>query len=265
MIAANSASLLTTGSNLATFARKGASAGDVPGGLFTAFRDPVAGTGGTAAFAATLATNAVAGINAANNSGLWWHRTGALNLLARKGSHPLEGPAGAKWSAFSQLALPDFGTSPLFVASMVNRTANPVAPALPGPNRVVPTTDTGLRDIDSAGTLRLLVREGDLIGGKAVRTFTVLSVVPGSSAQKRSFNDQGAVIFRAANTGGSQSIIQVLLASFFAPWRLRVISCGECVSHRALQFSQGNLTAAPSLPLSPSPGPANRQASPDAR
>jgi len=44
-------------------------------------------------------------------------------------------------------------------------------------------------------------------GSKTLRAFTVLSVVPGSPAQTRSYNNAGQIIYRANFTDGTEAIL----------------------------------------------------------
>ena len=71
--------------------------------------------------------------------------------------------------------------------------------------------DVGLWATSSIGTLRLLMREGDPIGSSTVKTFTVLSMVAGSPAQTRSFNNAGVVVIKVTDMAGAQHLVQVAL------------------------------------------------------
>jgi hypothetical protein len=56
-----------------------------------------------------------------------------------------------------------------------------------------------------------LLRTGDTAelgaGSKTLRAFTVLSAVPGSPAQTRSYNNSGHIIYRAHFTDGTEAIL----------------------------------------------------------
>ena len=67
----------------------------------------------------------------------------------------------------------------------------------------------GLWATDSFGELRLLLREGDIIGASTVKTFAVLSSVVGSPAQTRSFNNTGSVIVRVTDLLGAQHLLHI--------------------------------------------------------
>ncbi len=128
----------------------------------------------------------------------------ALTLIAREGTQPPEAPAGAQWKTFTSLALAD-GNRPLFVASMHSKTGT----ASPGPGGITTANDVGLWATDSAGSLRLLIREGDAIGTSTVKTMTVLSTVSGSPSQTRSFNNGGHVILRVTDATGAQHLVNI--------------------------------------------------------
>ena len=206
----------TTANNVAIFAEsdgdivparlvgKGDSAG-VAGGTFSALKDPVSAGNSTVAFRGTMKTDVVAGIGAANNDGVWsFSEVSGLDLVAREGAQPPEAPAGAKWKAFTSLALPE-GRGPLFVATMHSKTGT----ASPGPGGITTANDVGLWATDSLGALRLLLQEGDAIGASTVKTFTVLSSVVGSPAQTRSFNNSGSVIVKATDATGAQHLLHI--------------------------------------------------------
>lgn len=206
----------TSGNNVAIFAeddttyvaaavvRKGDAAG-VSGGVFSALKDPVNAQGRSVAFMGTMKSNSAALISSANDSGIW-HRSdsSALTLIAREGTQPPEAPAGAQWKTFTSLALAD-GNRPLFVASMHSKTGT----ASPGPGGITTANDVGLWATDSAGSLRLLIREGDAIGTSTVKTMTVLSTVSGSPSQTRSFNNGGHVILRVTDATGAQHLVNI--------------------------------------------------------
>jgi hypothetical protein len=64
--------------------------------------------------------------------------------------------------------------------------------------------------MDSTGALRLVVREGDPINAKTLRSFTVLGSVEGSPGQRRAWTTGDAsarVIYRAFFTDGTSAIV----------------------------------------------------------
>ncbi len=172
----------------------------ITGATFRAFKDPVlAPATGAVAFPATIKGLGV--VTSSDDATLWWRPAGGtLTLLAREGSQPAETGAGVKWKTFASLAISGGGRGgPLFTATL-----------LQGSGGVSKTNDAGIWAVDSAGALRLLVREGDVIGGKTVKTFTALTGVSGSPGVTRSFsNNTNQVIYRATFTDGSQAVVTV--------------------------------------------------------
>ena len=75
---------------------------------------------------------------------------------------------------------------------------------------MTPANDQGLWATDSTGALHLVIREGDSINGKTVRTFRLLEAVPGSPGQRRSWTSgdaAGTVIYVAYFTDGSSAVL----------------------------------------------------------
>ena len=191
------------GSEMFRLVAKGDAAPGVVGGLFATFKDPVNASNRSVAFVATL-KNLPGAVASVNNDGIWTFKSPTLSLVAREGAQPPGAPVGARWKAFTSLALPE-GRGPIFVASMHAKIGN----ASPGPGGVTTANDVGLWATDSFGALRLLMREGDAIGASTVKTFTVLSSVPGSPAQTRSFSNSGNVLVRATDTTGAQHLVLI--------------------------------------------------------
>ena len=115
-------------------------------------------------------------------------------VLARTGTQAAEVPAGALWGAFKSLAMPARGA--LLSATLTQGVAG-----------INGTNDAGLWAVDGAGALRLLFREGDTIGGRVLKSFTVLKAVSGSPGVTRAFNDQGEIVWRATFTDGSTAVV----------------------------------------------------------
>ena len=65
----------------------------------------------------------------------------------------------------------------------------------------------GVWAVDVDGFLRLLFRTKDVIGGKTVKSFIVLTAIPGSEGVTRSFNDQGQVVWHATFTDKTTAIV----------------------------------------------------------
>ncbi|WP_438816473.1 DUF7453 family protein, partial [Streptobacillus moniliformis] len=92
-----------------------------------------------------------------------------MKLIAREGEEP-RSAAGARFATFESLSIIP-GRGPVFVAELAS-----------GRSKVKPSADRGCWAVAEDGTLRLLFREGDRIGGKILQSFSLLSAVPRSSA-----------------------------------------------------------------------------------
>ena len=138
---------------------------------------------------AIIATVKGNGVTAQNDTGLWWRRgTDAPLLVAREGGNA-PGASG-RFKALTSLALPGGAKgAPVFVAKL-NTASN----------------GTGLWGVDSADSTASLLIEGQQIGKKTLRSFTVLSVVGKSPTQTRSVNSSGQIVVRLTFTDHSQQI-----------------------------------------------------------
>jgi hypothetical protein len=61
--------------------------------------------------------------------------------------------------------------------------------------------------IDSSGFVRRLFGVGDTIDGQKVKTYSVLTPVPGSTGTSRSFNADGVVTWLAIFPGGGSQVV----------------------------------------------------------
>lgn len=197
---------------LKLLARKGDENTGIGGAAFSAFTTVAVNDAGNALFLGKVAGK---GISSTNDNGLWWRQnpgdTSSLQLLAREGAQPPGTPAGTKWSAFTSLALPEGNAGPVFTAKLAG------SKGMAQQDRVASSNDQGLWAVDSSGELQLVVREGQEVAvdgsttRRKIKSFTVLSAVPGSSAQRRSFDTTGRIVYRAVFTDGSQAVVKVLL------------------------------------------------------
>jgi Bacterial Ig domain len=160
---------------------------------FLDFKDPVAGLMGTNSNPTTvLAFEALlAGSPRNANTGIWSAiGEDELRLVARKGM-PAPGADGMLFREFQSLSTVDnFG--PFFTACLS-----------PGDIR-------GCWATDSSGALRLLLRTGETIEGRTVRSFHVLTSVRGSEGQRRSWagTAYGAkVVFRVVFEDAREALI----------------------------------------------------------
>ncbi len=198
----NSALFVASAENsTAITAREGDAATGMANAIFTSFKSGVINDDRNTAFIANAKGR---GVSTGNNSGLWFKTPSvAPALIAREGAQPPGIADGARWKRFKSLALPDAAHGPVFLADLVIPAAGRPNPAL-----INPTNDTGVWAVDSTGVLRLMVREGDVLAGTAspVRALTLLGNVGGSPAQKRSYNANAEIVYRATLSDGSEVI-----------------------------------------------------------
>lgn len=161
--------------------------------LWTDLGYPVSSpTGPDVAFLGSARTGTGSG---GTQSGIWQGAAATpVSLLARKGMQAVGYPAGATFSAFRSLA-------------HVGGTAGPIFSAKVAGTGVNTGNDNGVWAVDSSGSLRLLFREGEKVGLKTVKSFTVLTVVSGSPGVTRAFNSLGKVGWRATFTDGTTGIV----------------------------------------------------------
>ena len=69
----------------------------------------------------------------------------------------------------------------------------------------------GIWAVDSAGSLRVVIREGDIVEGKKLRSFVALSATPGSLGVTRSFNNRAKLIYRATFTDGASAVVETTI------------------------------------------------------
>jgi hypothetical protein len=189
-----------SGATWEPLARLGAPAeGLDPNAVFSMIWDPVSSSSGVAFLAAVKGGN----VKASDNDAIWWKpNNGALAPLAREGGQPPGAPNGAKWKSFSSLALPDGDTGPIFTASLKT---GPTATF----ERITANNDFGLYALDSFGTLREMLREGQIIERKIVKTFSVMKAISGSAGVTRSFNDTHQVAALVTFTDRTTAILKI--------------------------------------------------------
>ena len=118
-------------------------------------------------------------------------------LLAREGDTAPEVTDGATFKSFPSLTMAGGGHGALFTAKLGGATT---------------ATDDALFGVDSAGSLRLLLREGaTTIGGKTVKTFAALKAAAGSSGVARNYNNNGDVVSLVTFTDGTTAIVMIAL------------------------------------------------------
>jgi len=171
-------------------ARTGKPAPGVPGGVFAAFGDPAINNQGKIAFAGKLTSNAL---------GIWTNTSRALKAVATTGAQAPGCPAGATFSSFQSLALPDQG-GPVIAATL-----------RPGAGNVTSSNNKGIWQADGSGNLSLIARTGDTVSiNGTVRTISDISIFESTlqtKAQPGGCNQQGDLILRVTFGGGFQALI----------------------------------------------------------
>jgi hypothetical protein len=77
------------------------------------------------------------------------------------------------------------------------------------PSGWVPRSWSGSCAFASNGTLRELLRTGDLLGGNAIVGLQTLAGVPGALGASRGFNARGTVTARVQMARGAQAILRI--------------------------------------------------------
>ena len=182
VLSTNAKRLFFQGGSSASVATGDAAPGLAAGNLFSAFKDPVVSPGASAfAFAGTAKLGATA------TTGVWWQADGGTLQDA-------VATVGATYAKFASLAATDLG--PVFTAKLTGAAS---------------TADVGLWALDSLGALRQLLREGDPLDGKTIKSFTVLTAPSGSKGVRRSYTGDGRIIVRVAFTDGSSELVKITL------------------------------------------------------
>jgi hypothetical protein len=76
---------------------------------------------------------------------------------------------------------------------------------------VVAASNTGIWAVDSAGTLQLIVRKGDVLNGKSITGLSFLPLESHVGGQSRSFNQgTGDLTYKATFSDGTSAITTVV-------------------------------------------------------
>lgn len=144
--------------------------------IFRTLNDPVYNANEAVAFRGTLQV-AANEAKTSTETGIWSDTGGSLALVARQGDQAPGCPAGATFSAFTSIALPDQG-GVVFLGSLnANRTA-----------KVTAANNAGIWAVDTGGVLELIVRKGDVVNGKVIKDLTFLPILASVGGQTRNFN-----------------------------------------------------------------------------
>lgn len=171
-------------------------------GTFTAFSDPVDNDNDAVAFRATLSIGAGLA-TAASSTGIWSTDSGALMLVAQQGDAAPGCPVGVTFASFPELALNGAG-------GVANRGGVIFLAKLAGVS-VTAANNLGIFAVDRTGTLRLIVRTGDVLNGKTIASLTFLPAETLVNGQARSFAPStGDLVYNATFSDRSQAIFNVV-------------------------------------------------------
>ena len=189
-------------------ARTGSGAAPGTTANFASFSDPVYNNNEALAFRATLKV-ATGQATAATATGIWATdgTPNSLALVAQEGTGQAPGcPAGATFATFTELALPDQGGATNTGGVIFLGTLNANAAA-----GVTASNNTGIWAVDSAGTLQLIVRTGDVLNGKTVTALSFLPALPIVNGQSRSFAQaNGDLVYLATFSDKSTAVLSVI-------------------------------------------------------
>lgn len=133
------------------------------------------------------------GITRRNADAIWISYGGSSYVAAQAGSQAA-GVTGATWTRFTSIAAPGGDLFTLFTADMAG---------------AVPRGSRGLWAITTGNQTELLFRTGQVVSGKTVRSFTVLTAELSNLGTKRSFGNRNTAMVRALFTDGTSAIIRV--------------------------------------------------------
>jgi hypothetical protein len=175
-------------------ARLGDSTPDGTVGVFSALSDPVLAADGTClAFLGKtkFGRMIIPGVFAK-------YGDEPFSTVATLATNPPGVPLAVRWKSFTSVAAPGGGLGPLFIATLQGV-------------GVEPGNDKGLWVVDTTGTLRCLVREGDQVAGRTVKTFNILRAVPGTPGVTRAFNAQTQIVWLATFWDGSTALVETAI------------------------------------------------------
>jgi hypothetical protein len=164
-------------------------------GNFAAFGEPVLSADGSSlAFLADLRAPQL------RDRGVFAVRgDGPLVAIATLSGQPPDVAPGARWKTFVSLAAVGGGVGPVFHARL----------KLGG--EITEANDAGLWAVDGNGVLRGVIREGDEIAGKRVKTIQALNAVKGLPGATRAFNSSQQMVWKATFTDKMSAIVLTTL------------------------------------------------------
>jgi hypothetical protein len=178
---------------------------------FLTFSDPVYNANEAVSFRGTLSVGTGLA-TAATASGIWCNSTGTLTLVAQQGRQAPGCPGGVTYNAFTELALDDVNGSTqkggvIFLATLAG-------------TGVTAANNVGIFAQDNTGTVRLIVRTGDVLDVPGIantqlpKTITTLRFLPTEAlvnGQTRSFSPStGDLVYKVTFSDKSQAIFNVV-------------------------------------------------------
>lgn len=171
----------------------GASVPDLAGATFASLSDPVLANNNGVAFRGTIK---LAKGQTGGTTGVWSTSSGMPRLVARLGS-TAPGTGGGTFSALTSLGLGDVGTV-IFGTLTGSKT-----PSITAANNM------GVWEGNSTDDLQLVLRLGDVAGGKTISKMTFMPILPFVNGQTRSFAAaNGEVICGATFTDKTTGIVK---------------------------------------------------------
>ncbi len=183
-------------------AQKGNTVSGLPSTItLSSFKDPIPADNGRGAFLATIVDKVNLGtVTSANNLCLLDF---SGNLLARKGAQAPDAPVGANFASISSVVFPTGAYGPAFVASLVKNVAG-----------IDATNATGIWGVtDAFGTVDCLMRQGDNVSGKILKSFVTLKASAGTPAQPREYTNKPPpfIFFNASFTDHTSGLVALAL------------------------------------------------------
>ena len=166
----------------------------------TKFSDPAMNANGDIAYKATLKaapTGTAEGIWARTSVSptvrTTVRTTGAIQRLVVQGKMPVPSVTGATIAKILDFALPGDGRV-VFTATLAG---------------VPPTANSGIFRETGTGSFAKVLRTGDTLGTKTIKTLTIFGPVPLTTGQQRGFNNNGQLLARVTFTDKTSSLVRI--------------------------------------------------------
>jgi hypothetical protein len=189
--APSAAIFLGSDAGMQVVARAGDPIPGEPASRFIAFSEPVLSPDGDClAFQARFRS---AGIT---DAGIFMLRGDSpLATVTTLTTPPPDVQPGAKWESFVSLASIGGGVGPVFYGLLEQST------------RVTAANNAGVWGVNASGELRSIIREGDQIAAKQVKSIQVLNAPNGIPGGTRSFNWNQQLVWKATFTDQTSAIV----------------------------------------------------------